>query len=122
MLDTIMTLHGVNHKLKNDNLRDMFISVHRHTDNGKTWYRMCEIFDALGIPDDTRSRRCASALIGKSHKKYIWQIKRSRSGKLYYDKRYAYIDYTGVECVVIRYGKLYSRAELMSYLLADVCI
>lgn len=105
-----------------ENIRDRLISVHRHTENGETWYRMCDIFDALGIPDNLNSRKRASRLIDRPHKIYIWQMKRSKSGKLYYDKRYAYIDYAGVERIVIKYSKLYSRAELMSYLTADVCI
>ena len=104
--------------MKDEKIRDKFISVHRQTENGKTWYRMCDIFDTLGIPNKPYSRKRASRLIDKSHKKYIWQMKRSRSGKLYYDKRYAYIDYTGAERLVIGYSKFYSRAELMSYLTA----
>lgn len=108
--------------MKDEKIRDRFISVHRHIENGKTWYRMCDIFEALGIPDTPYLRKRASGLIDRPHKKYIWQMKRSKSGKLYYDKRYAYIDYAGVERIVIKYSKLYSRAELMSYLTADACI
>lgn len=85
--------------------------IYRVELQGMTWYRFQDVLDALGV--DARQRKTASRLVDMAHKRYIWQFKRTRSGGLYYDKRYCYVDTAGIERLVIRFGGKRPRAMLM---------
>lgn len=84
--------------------------------DGVTFYRLRDVCDALGLPESDSARRCAYARIGAEHKRYIWNYKRTKSGKVYSDKRFCYIDRAGVEALILRYGGLIPRAALLKAL------
>ena len=84
--------------------------------DGMYFYRLRDVFDALGMSTAESTRKRASARIGSVHKRYLWQKKRTRSGKLYAEKRFCYIDRTGVESLVLRYGGCVPRWKLMAAL------
>ena len=83
---------------------------------GVMWYRLRDVLEALDVEVTPYRRRAAGKLIGKNHKCLIWSFGRTKSGKLFYDKRFAYIDRTGVERLVIRFSGTQSRSELMDTL------
>ena len=84
--------------------------------DGVMYYRLNDIFDALGLPEKRYARDRASSLIGAEHKRFIWQQRRTRSGKVYRDKRFCYIDRIGAERLFIRYGGMIQRSVLLEAL------
>lgn len=84
--------------------------------DGAAFYRLRDVFDALGMSWDVNLRHAASALIDAGDKRYDWTLKKTKSGKDCYDKRYCYINRHGVERLVLRYGGRIPRHRLMEAL------
>ena len=87
-----------------------------YTIDGAAFYRLRDVFDALGMSRDANLRHGASALIDAGDKRYAWTLRETKSGKNCYDRRYCYINRHGVERLVLRYGGRIPRHRLMEAL------
>lgn len=85
----------------------------------RAFYRLRDVCDALDVPRNTSTRHTASSWIGGEHKRYVWEMKKTRSGKVYGDKRFCYIDRAGVERLLLRYGGRVPRSTLLEALPAS---
>lgn len=93
-------------------LRDL----HCYHIDGSAFYRLRDVMDAMGVPEKRSVRDNVSQRIRKEHKRYLWEKKRTKSGKVYSDRRLCYIDLSGVECIILRYGGRTPRAVLINAL------
>lgn len=99
-----------------DDVLEQLKDVRRECVEGVVWYRLGDLLDALGIPEKKSARDKASALVDAGCKRYIWQKRRTRSGKAFGEKRFCYVNRIGAERLFIRYGGKLSRGALLGAL------
>ena len=82
----------------------------------RPFYRLRDVLDALGVPKSRSTRSRVSSWIDPDHKRYEWLKKKTRTGKVYSDKRFCYIDRDGVGRLLLRYGGRVPRSKLLEAL------